>query len=176
MTIHGLLARPGGMTNCVYMAEKHYRPNVAAIIRRKDGCLLIGRRSDFPESWQFPQGGIDPGEPPEDALRRELQEETGLTPADYRITARSRRHRYDFPSGADRRGFCGQEQTYYICTLADHSARVPDPRNTCGEFSQFRWVTLEDFPLELAPPMKHEVYVAVLKELASHLTEPEQKH
>ena len=51
---------------------KRYRPNVAAIIRRPDGRVLLGERSDFPGSWQFPQGGIDPGEAPEQAVRREV--------------------------------------------------------------------------------------------------------
>jgi putative (di)nucleoside polyphosphate hydrolase len=37
-----------------------YRPNVAAILQRADGRVLIGQRSDFPESWQLPQGGLDP--------------------------------------------------------------------------------------------------------------------
>ena len=51
---------------------KRYRPNVAAILQRGDGCVLIGQRADYPESWQFPQGGIDAGESPEDAARREI--------------------------------------------------------------------------------------------------------
>ncbi len=32
-------------------------------------------------AWQIPKGKIDPGEEPEDAARRELQEEIGLAPA-----------------------------------------------------------------------------------------------
>ena len=62
---------------------KLYRPNVAAIIRRTDGRVLLGQRSDFPESWQFPQGGVDEGESPADAVRREVLEETGLSDALY---------------------------------------------------------------------------------------------
>ena len=60
--------------------EVKFRPNVAAILRRPDGRILIGERHDFPGSWQFPQGGIHGTETPEEALRRELAEElTGVS-------------------------------------------------------------------------------------------------
>ena len=39
------------------------------------------------DAWQFPQGGIQSGEQPEEALFRELQEETGLVEKDVRIVA-----------------------------------------------------------------------------------------
>lgn len=41
-----------------------YRPNVAGLLVREDGKLLVCERSRQKEAWQFPQGGIDPGEPP----------------------------------------------------------------------------------------------------------------
>ena len=51
------------------------------------GEVLIGRRfkDDGPEiilpglEWQMPQGGIDAGEDPREAVMRELWEETGAT-------------------------------------------------------------------------------------------------
>jgi putative (di)nucleoside polyphosphate hydrolase len=142
--------------------KKRYRPNVAAILQRADGRVLIGQRSDYPESWQFPQGGIDKGETPEEALRREVEEEVGLRPETYVIAARSGPHRYDFPSGRDRRGHDGQEQIYFLCRLrGDEEPRV-NLAATCGEFAAVRWVALEDFPVDLAPPMKQKVYREVL--------------
>ena len=60
---------------------KSYRPNVAAVIlssKYPDKCeFFIAHRSDIKNAWQFPQGGIDEGETPRDALRRELLEEIG---------------------------------------------------------------------------------------------------
>lgn len=145
--------------------KKRYRPNVAAILQRPDGLVLIGQRSDFPESWQFPQGGIDEGESPEQALRREVQEEVGIAADAYQVTARSGPHRYDFPAGPDRRGFDGQEQVYFLCSLLGKTPPKPDLTGTCGEFSALRWVEVHDFPVHLAPPMKHEVYRTVLRQI-----------
>ena len=54
-----------------------YRPNVGIVIANKLGEVFWGKRARQ-DAWQFPQGGIQGGEQPEDALFRELREETGL--------------------------------------------------------------------------------------------------
>jgi putative (di)nucleoside polyphosphate hydrolase len=143
---------------------KRYRPNVAAIIRHTDGRVLIGQRADFPDSWQFPQGGIDRGESPEEAVRREVEEEVGLSGHLYDLQERRGPYRYDFPGGPDRRGFHGQEQWYFRCDLRGTEAPVIDLTRTCGEFAAVRWVAIDDFPLASVPPMKREVYRTVLRD------------
>jgi putative (di)nucleoside polyphosphate hydrolase len=60
------------------MQAPRYRSNVAAILRQDTGEILIGKRTDQVNCWQFPQGGVKPGETLEDALRRELEEEISL--------------------------------------------------------------------------------------------------
>jgi 8-oxo-dGTP diphosphatase len=53
---------------------------VAAIIER-DGRILIGQRQPsqtHPLKWEFPGGKIEPGETPEQALARELEEELDI--------------------------------------------------------------------------------------------------
>ncbi len=50
--------------------------SVVCILILDDKVLLIQRR-DIPV-WVLPGGGIDPGEPPEHAACREMEEETGL--------------------------------------------------------------------------------------------------
>lgn len=54
-------------------------PVVAGILVR-DGKIMISRRpagAHMGMKWEFPGGKIETGEAPEDALRRELMEETG---------------------------------------------------------------------------------------------------
>ena len=144
--------------------EKRYRPNVAAILQRADGKILIARRSDYPESWQFPQGGVGERESAEDALSREVEEEVALPAGRYRIAAERRGYRYDFPGGPDRRGFHGQEQTYFLCLLEEGAEKEVDPGRGCGEFTEAAWVDVRSFPHHLVPPMKREVYRRVLED------------
>ena len=55
-----------------------YRANVGIVLMRDSGEVFLGQRTGG-RGWQFPQGGVRQGEPVEQALFRELQEEIGLT-------------------------------------------------------------------------------------------------
>ena len=50
---------------------------VAAIIHDKDGLIFATQRGygDYKDGWEFPGGKMEPGESPEQALRREIWEE-----------------------------------------------------------------------------------------------------
>lgn len=50
--------------------------NVYVILFNQDRILFLRRKDGF---WEFPGGGVDWGEYPEDSAIRELQEETGIT-------------------------------------------------------------------------------------------------
>ena len=52
------------------------RPGAYGVVRREGGVLLVWDQAD--EQWYFPGGGIEAGESPEDALAREVTEETGF--------------------------------------------------------------------------------------------------
>ena len=56
-----------------------FRPNVGIILANEFGQVLWAKRIGH-NAWQFPQGGIQYGETPEQALYRELREEVGLLP------------------------------------------------------------------------------------------------
>lgn len=59
-----------------------------AIVSRNDGSeiLLVYRAKH--DDWSFPKGHIEEGENPEQAMRREVVEETGLTVKKVRVSHR----------------------------------------------------------------------------------------
>jgi len=57
----------------------------AAVIQRADGAFLLTSRPAgkvYAGHWEFPGGKLEPGETVEQALRRELHEELGITIGD----------------------------------------------------------------------------------------------
>ena len=61
-------------------AAKNPLVTVDAIIEREGEILFVKRRNDpFRGRWAFPGGFVEYGERVEDALKREVMEETGLT-------------------------------------------------------------------------------------------------
>jgi len=150
-----------------------YRPNVAMVIANTEGRLLWGRRLGGRDSWQFPQGGIHPGESVEQAMYRELDEEMGLTADSVEVLGKTRSwHRYQLPARYIRKyetPVCiGQKQRWFLLrlTAADSAVRVdahPKP-----EFQSWRWVNYW-YPLAAVVDFKREVYRSALTELLPFL-------
>ena len=69
--------------------SKGYRSNVGIILCNAQGHVFWAKRSRV-NSWQFPQGGLEEGEGPEQAMFRELHEETGLDAEHVEIIGRTR--------------------------------------------------------------------------------------
>lgn len=60
-----------------HIREKGYRPDVVFCVLHNKRLLLVYKAEH--KLWQIPQGGIDHGETPEQAILRELSEELGST-------------------------------------------------------------------------------------------------
>ncbi len=112
-----------------------YRPNVAIVIVNGRNLVFWGKRVRE-HSWQFPQGGINPGEAPEQAMYRELHEEVGLQPQHVRVLGRTRDWlRYEVPQHWIKRewrgSYRGQKQIWYLLRLVgrdnDVSLRATRP-------------------------------------------------
>jgi 8-oxo-dGTP pyrophosphatase MutT (NUDIX family) len=80
-----------------------YRPNVGIVLLNEQRQVFWAQRVNN-DGWQFPQGGMNTDETPEEAMYRELKEETGLSPGHvellgstpgwlrYRLPRRFQRH------------------------------------------------------------------------------------
>lgn len=141
-----------------------YRPNVAAILQRDSGEILIAERLNVRHAWQFPQGGVDDGEDMTTGLYRELEEEIGVKREQIQIKASRTGYRYAFQKGRLKYGiYGGQEQTYFLC---DYLGKDKDIRLDAHhqEFGRWRWIKPSDFKLKWVPKFKRHVYHQVFKD------------
>jgi putative (di)nucleoside polyphosphate hydrolase len=147
-----------------------YRLNVGIVLVNDAGKIFVGKRSDKvgkDEGWQLPQGGVDHGESPSDALWRELGEELGTRSAE--IVAHSPRPlSYDFPETVRAQiydgKYRGQMQHWYLLRFVGDDADINIRQSAGGhpaEFSDFAWST-PDMVLQQAVAFKRPIYENVL--------------
>lgn len=131
------------------MNKKPFRLAVRAVIREEAGRCLLLRRSPvnqgFAGYWQWPGGKADPGEEFENALRREVREETGLE-----IELDSLAGAFGFETAQAR-----------IVTLCLEARQTGGTLRLSEEHDASEWVPLE----ELANRRLREVLKPVLKTL-----------
>jgi putative (di)nucleoside polyphosphate hydrolase len=149
-----------------------YRPNVGIVLCNTHNEVFWGKRIKE-HSWQFPQGGIDHGETPVEAMYRELREEVGLLPAHVRILGRTRDWlRYEVPSHWARRdwrgAYRGQKQIWFLLRLVGRDSDVCLRVSAKPEFDAWRW---NDYwvQLESVIEFKRDVYQKALSELSRYL-------
>ncbi|NJK35148.1 MAG: RNA pyrophosphohydrolase [Oscillatoriales cyanobacterium SM2_2_1] len=156
---------------------KKYRPNVGIVVFNRHGEVLMGERIGLPNSWQFPQGGIDEKEEPQTAMIRELYEEVGIavstevaatssaTKSGFLVGSIGEWMYYDFPDQlrASLKGIAatydGQKQQWYLvywdypadqCLLDIHER----------EFHQVRFIPFAE-GISYAVDFKRAVYEQV---------------
>ena len=128
--------RPGEVIDDFYQVD--LRPFVLVVPVLEDGRFqLIEQYKHGPrrEVLGFPAGYIDPGEPPEQAARRELLEETGLKPA--RLVPLG-----SYVDNGNQKGCTG----HYFAALECCQVQAPDP----GDLEDFHYLTLSDKEVDAA--------------------------
>ncbi|WP_417488466.1 RNA pyrophosphohydrolase [Maricaulis sp.] len=147
----------------------NHRANVGIALFNGDGLVWLGRREGTPPpwNWQLPQGGMDPGEIPEHAALRELEEETGIR-SDHVALLGSIANwiAYDYPPDVredprfHKKRHLGQKQRWFAFRFHGSEADIDLARHTEVEFDAWRWGELAEIP-ELIIPWKRNVYVQV---------------
>lgn len=144
------------------LRQFRYRPNVAALIVNDRGETLILNAKGRGDYWGLPQGGIDPGESAEEAVLREVQEETSLR--ELRIVRRfSNIYKYTWSKPYTRYGYKGQSQSLFILRYGGPRDAV---RLSRYEHKAFRWVKIEDL-LHKASPVHKKQYEIFLEKYYS---------
>lgn len=147
-----------------------FRPNVGIVLANDQGQVLWARRVGGRDAWQFPQGGINSGESPEQALYRELHEEVGLSQDAVEVLGSTRGWlRYRLPRRFIRKGqnpVCiGQKQKWFLLRMLAEDGAVQLDMNDKPEFDHWQWVSYW-YPLDQVISFKREVYRKAMKELA----------
>jgi putative (di)nucleoside polyphosphate hydrolase len=150
---------------------REYRPAVGIMLLNRTGRVLLARRIDMPmmPAWQMPQGGIDPGETPLQAARRELKEEIGTDKAD--LLGESRGWlRYDLPTELARGmwggRYRGQQQKWFAMRFTGTDGDI-DLATEHPEFNAWKWMRPERLP-EVIVPFKRQLYIDILAEFSLH--------
>lgn len=152
-----------------------YRPNVGIVICNRKGQVMWAKRYGQ-NSWQFPQGGINERETPEQAMFRELYEEVGLQPKDVRIVHISKQWlRYKLTKRLlryDSKPVCiGQKQRWFLLQLIADESAINTQLSSTPEFDGWRWVSFW-YPVRQVVSFKRDVYRKAMKEFANILFDP----
>jgi putative (di)nucleoside polyphosphate hydrolase len=150
-----------------------YRPSAGVMLLNAAGLIWIGHRcgdlapQETKKRWQMPQGGIDNGEDPEAAARRELYEETGIRSVE--ILGQSIDWIY-YDLAPEDLGIAlggkyrGQRQRWFAMRFTGHEGEIDLlAHGHKPEFDDWRWATGGEV-LDLIVDFKRPVYEAVLAE------------
>lgn len=145
-----------------------FRPNVGIILSNPEGKVFWARRYGQ-NAWQFPQGGINNNETPDQAMYRELFEETGLSPQHVELVGKTSKWlRYRLPKWMVRRNthpVCiGQKQIWFVLKLIGSEKDFNLSTMEKPEFDNWAWVDYWK-PMDEVVFFKRKVYKKALTEL-----------
>jgi len=144
-----------------------FRPCAGAMLVNSGGQVFVAKRIDTPgDAWQMPQGGIDKGEEPRQAVLRELMEETGTDKVE--IIAESDIWRnYDLPEdliGVLWGGkYRGQRQKWFVLRFLGCDGDIDLNAYGKPEFNAWKWVGIDEV-VNLIVPFKRTLYADIVSE------------
>jgi len=150
--------------------DEGYRLNVGIILLNQNNQLFWACRNDIPNAWQFPQGGVDEGETPVEAMYRELKEEVGLNSEVVKLIAESQHWlKYRLEESRIKRKYIGQKQKWFLLRFLGSDHRIDLTAVSSIEFCRWKWVDYW-YPLTHIVEFKREVYTKVLQEFSAYIS------
>jgi len=148
-----------------------YRPCAGLMVANSEGKIFVGTRIDMEaEHWQMPQGGIDDGESPLTAAKRELLEEIGTDKVEL-VHELEEWLTYDLPEhliGKVWKGkYRGQKQKWFLFRFTGSDSDICIETEH-PEFSAWKWTDTKSLVDQIVP-FKREIYAHLVKTLTSFL-------
>jgi putative (di)nucleoside polyphosphate hydrolase len=152
----------------------NYRRGIGIVLVNDDRKVFIGRRSGVNQqyhfnqlnsTWQMPQGGIDDGETPEEAVLREMHEEIGTQKGEIIATSQTWLS-YDFPDPIRKNiwggKFEGQTQKWFLIRFLGCDSDINLTLHI-QEFEEWKWASAEQ-AMSLVIDFKKNVYQKIFEE------------
>ena len=147
------------------------RIGVGAIVLNKKNQVFVGKRKDNPvDKWQMPQGGVNEGEDLTSAMKRELNEETGIQNIKI-LNEIDGWFEYELPNyllGKIWRGkFRGQKQKWFIVKFLGNDEEINLEKDK-PEFVEWKWLDIENLP-NVIVDFKRKVYEKLLPKIRNFI-------
>ena len=151
--------------------ELPLRLGVGIIVLNNENQVFVGKRKDNPtDRWQMPQGGVDQGENLEEAMKRELKEETSIQNIKI-IKELDEWTEYELPDyllGKIWKGkYKGQRQKWFIVRFLGDDTEI-NLNTKYPEFIEWQWIKIENLP-EVIVQFKKKVYEDLLPRIKSSI-------
>ena len=143
------------------------RIGVGIVLLNHENNIFVGKRIDNPKnSWQMPQGGVDPNENFLQAAKRELEEETGIKSVEL-IKELHGWLEYNLPKnllGKVLEGkYSGQKQKWFIMKFVGKDEEI-NVKTKNPEFLDWKWIDISKLP-SIAVSFKVDLYKKLKEEL-----------
>tara|TARA_Y100000590_G_scaffold49884_1_gene52652 strand:+ start:4546 stop:5019 length:474 start_codon:yes stop_codon:yes gene_type:complete len=156
------------------MSQKKKLPlrlGVGAIVLNKQNRVFVGKRKDNPvNKWQMPQGGVNYGEKLIDAMKRELEEETGIKNIEI-LKELNGWSEYELPEhllGKIWRGkYRGQKQKWFVVRFLGSDDEI-NLNTSRPEFIEWQWLDIENLT-DVIVDFKRKVYEKLLPEIKASI-------
>jgi len=151
---------------------QYFRAGVGAVIVNDAGLVLALERADIPAAWQLPQGGLEAGEEPLQAVFREVAEETAIPAGALQLGHASPDLLvYELPPVArSKKTGRGQVQYWFFFRFIGSDAAID--LWSGGEFRSWQWMPFANL-LESAVDFRKPLYRRLVEKYHFYFSKPE---